>query len=143
MKAIFLIPFWALATTNLVIAETLTLTITHKNIEQTGSIVCSVFNNNETFLREPLTNIRVQASSSGATELQLQLEPLTQYALSCYLDTNDNGKLDTNFFGIPSEPVAASNNASAILGPPSYQDARFTISADAENHQSITLDFVL
>jgi uncharacterized protein (DUF2141 family) len=40
------------------------------------------------------------------------------YAISVFHDENSNGKLDTNFMGIPREGVGASNNARGHLGPP-------------------------
>ena len=46
---------------------------------------------------------------------------------------NDNGKMDTNFLGIPKEPVAISNNAKGKFGPPKYKDAKFMISTSPTN----------
>ena len=54
-----------------------------------------------------------------------------EYAVAVYHDQNGNGKLDANFMGIPKEPTSASNDAKARMGPPSYEDARFTVSGDA------------
>jgi uncharacterized protein (DUF2141 family) len=45
------------------------------------------------------------------------------YAVSTYHDENSNGKLDTNFMGIPQEGVGASNNAKGHFGPPKFEDA--------------------
>ena len=56
--------------------------------------------------------------------------PPGEYAISIYYDANGNGELDTNFIGIPKEPVALSNNAKAKFGPPKYKDAVFTLSAE-------------
>ena len=53
------------------------------------------------------------------------------YALSIFYDRNGNGKLDANFFGIPREPVAVSNNARPRFGPPKYEDAIFSIGAES------------
>ncbi len=53
------------------------------------------------------------------------------FALSIFYDRNDNGKLDTNFLGIPREPVAVSNNARPRFGPPKYEDAIFSIGAES------------
>ncbi|MEP0984979.1 DUF2141 domain-containing protein [Ekhidna sp.] len=49
------------------------------------------------------------------------------YAISVYHDENDNGELDANFMGIPSEPYAFSNNAKGMFGPPSFEDCQFEI----------------
>ena len=47
-----------------------------------------------------------------------------------FYDANNNGKLDTNFIGIPKEPVALSNNARPKFGPPKYKDAVFAVGAE-------------
>lgn len=49
------------------------------------------------------------------------------YAVSIFQDENDNGKLDANFMGIPSEPYAFSNNAKGMFGPPSFKDCQFEL----------------
>lgn len=48
-----------------------------------------------------------------------------QYAASAYHDENNNGELDRNFIGIPSEAFAFSQGAKAGLGPPSFTEADF------------------
>lgn len=47
------------------------------------------------------------------------------YAFAFFHDENENGKLDTNFLGMPSEGVGASNDAHSTFGPPKWDDARF------------------
>lgn len=47
------------------------------------------------------------------------------YGISAFHDANDNGKLDTNFLGIPSEDYCASRDARGTFGPPSFEDAKF------------------
>jgi len=48
-----------------------------------------------------------------------------EYAVRVYHDENKNGKLDTNFLGIPTEDYGYSNNVSAWFGPPSWERAKF------------------
>jgi uncharacterized protein (DUF2141 family) len=47
------------------------------------------------------------------------------YAVSVFHDENSNGKLDTNFMGIPREGVGASNDAKGHFGPPKFDAAAF------------------
>jgi uncharacterized protein (DUF2141 family) len=47
------------------------------------------------------------------------------YAVSLVHDENSNGRLDTNFMGIPREGVGASNNAKGHFGPPKFDAASF------------------
>ena len=64
-----------------------------------------------------------------------RLEP-GDYAITLFQDSNNNKKLDTNFIGIPNEPVALSNNHRPRFGPPKFSKAKVTIPS-----QNITLDF--
>jgi uncharacterized protein (DUF2141 family) len=48
-----------------------------------------------------------------------------RYAISAFHDENSNGKLDTNFIGMPREGVGASNDAKGHMGPPKFPAAAF------------------
>jgi uncharacterized protein (DUF2141 family) len=48
-----------------------------------------------------------------------------EYAVKVFHDENRNGKIDTNFLGIPTEDYGFSNNASGWFGPPSWKNAKF------------------
>ena len=56
--------------------------------------------------------------------------PKGTYAVSIFHDENNNGKLDTNFFGIPNEDYGCSNNAKGFMGPPKWQDAKFKLNTN-------------
>ncbi len=53
------------------------------------------------------------------------------YALACFHDENGNGKLDTNWLGIPNEGMVASNHAKGRMGPPKFEDAKFAFTGPA------------
>ena len=63
--------------------------------------------------------------SGGKAQLEFSGVPLGVYAVWTYHDANNNGRMDTNFIGIPTEKVAVSNNATGFMGPPSWNDAKF------------------
>ena len=50
-----------------------------------------------------------------------------RYALAAFHDENDNGELDTNLIGIPSEGYGFGNDASAAFGPPDFEAAAVTV----------------
>jgi len=50
------------------------------------------------------------------------------YAVACFHDENDNGRMDTGIFGIPKEGNVVSNYAKGHFGPPKWDDAKFTFS---------------
>lgn len=45
-----------------------------------------------------------------------------KYGIAIYHDANNNGKLDTNFMGIPTEAYGFSNNVMGWFGPPDFKD---------------------
>jgi uncharacterized protein (DUF2141 family) len=51
------------------------------------------------------------------------------WAIAVYHDENNNGKLDTNFLGIPKEGWGASRNPRPRMGAPDFDDAKFTVKA--------------
>ena len=57
-----------------------------------------------------------------------------EYAISLFIDENNNGKLDSNAIGIPIEPYAFSNDASGSFGPPSFDKAKFVLGKDDIKH---------
>ena len=57
-----------------------------------------------------------------------------EYALAIYHDENGNGKLDSNFFGMPTEDYVFSNYAKGTFGPPSFEDAKFKLTDSLDIH---------
>ena len=57
--------------------------------------------------------------------------PNGTYAIKVFHDVNDNGVLDTNWLGIPTEPYGFSKDAMGTFGPPSFQQASFTVKPGA------------
>jgi uncharacterized protein (DUF2141 family) len=57
--------------------------------------------------------------------------PHGTYAIAVLHDANSNGKMDTNFIGIPKEGGGTSRDAKARFGPPSYDDAKFVLQESA------------
>ena len=54
--------------------------------------------------------------------------PEGEYAISLFHDENENKELDTNFIGIPKEAFGFSNNVLGLMGPPSFNKAKFKVS---------------
>jgi len=67
--------------------------------------------------------------------------PPGEYAISILHDENSNFKLDTNFFGVPKEGYAVSNNAKPRkFGPPKYEDAIFN-HGESDSHLQLTIRY--
>jgi len=72
--------------------------------------------------------VRQMAAQPGQP---VRLEGLApgRYAIKSFHDVNGNGKMDTNPFGMPTEPYAFSNNAIGNMGPAAWRDAAFEVGA--------------
>ena len=69
---------------------------------------------------------KVRASTGPITVAFDNLPPGT-YAVGAYHDENGNDHLDTGPLGLPIEGYALSNGVRAVLAPPRFTDAAFTV----------------
>ena len=69
----------------------------------------------------------VPVTKTGAIELSFPGLPPGRYAVSCFHDLNGNGTLDTNMWGIPTEPYGFSNNARPMHRAPNWEEASFSL----------------
>jgi uncharacterized protein (DUF2141 family) len=109
---------------------TVTITSLHSN---DGAVYVSLYNSEAGYPKDPNKALRkalVKISNRTAVVTFDSLPPGV-YAVACYHDEDGNGKLNTNFLGIPTEGVGASNDAKGFMGPPSFKDASFSLRANA------------
>ncbi len=100
----------------------------------TGAITCALFESPEGFPQEFLkfaTNIMIIKIQESQASCYFKDIPPGKYAMAVVHDENINGKLDTNWLGVPKEGFGFSNKAEALLSAPSFSAARFQY--DGEN----------
>ena len=99
----------------------------------TGQILVAVYNKAEGFLKKghAIKGFRTQAVA-GVTEMEIYNLPEGQYALAIYHDENSNDELDTNWLGIPKEPIGFSNAKMKAFGPPGFKDCAFSLDSDTQ-----------
>jgi uncharacterized protein (DUF2141 family) len=83
----------------------------------------------EGFLNDPYRVAGVALMANEAMKGGVVLSNLKpgRYAVIVFHDENGNGRLDKNFWGVPTEPYGFSNDAQGILGPPKFEDAAMTL----------------
>lgn len=94
-----------------------------------GNIGLLLFKSKEGFPGErdkSVMQAKIMVKSSSVEHLFSGLSP-GRYAVSIVHDANNNGKLDTNFMGIPKEGYGVSNDATNMFGPPRFEDASFLL----------------
>ena len=95
-----------------------------------GQVFCALYSSRDGFPKNSEKAVaRVSSAISGKQAVCdfSGIAPGT-YAVSVFHDENSNGKLDTNFMGIPREGVGASNDAKGHFGPPKFDAAAFHFS---------------
>jgi len=113
-------------------AQNVKLTVSVSGLKNnTGVVKVGLYNSEGTFLKTVYKSLSSEIKNDKAV-VTFENLPAGEYAISTYHDENNNGKLDRNAMGIPSEDYAASNNAKGFMGPPSYNDAKFVINKDSK-----------
>ncbi|RKR11463.1 uncharacterized protein (DUF2141 family) [Flavobacterium sp. 90] len=117
---------------SLLSAQNVKLTVAVSGLKNdTGIVKVGLYNSDGTFLKTTYKSLTSEIKNNQVVVTFDNL-PTGEYAISTYHDENNNGKLDRNAMGIPSEAYAASNNAKGFMGPPSYKDAKFIVDKDSK-----------
>lgn len=86
-----------------------------------------LYNSKENF---PLVHKAYKAANieTAAKNIKYKFDniPAGTYAIALFCDENKNGKLDTDFFGVPKEAYGFSNNPN-VFGKPSFADSSFAL----------------
>jgi uncharacterized protein (DUF2141 family) len=93
-----------------------------------GTIDCALFDSPVGFPVEVLrsaTNVMVMKVRNTQARCDFEDIPPGTYALAVIHDENSNGKLDTNWLGLPTEGYGFSKAAKGLLGAPSFSAASF------------------
>lgn len=97
----------------------------HTLLRARGGVVrCGLFTRNG-WLKKPVKSAIARANTARPICVFSGVR-LGTYGLSAFHDKNGNGKLDTNFLGMPTEDYCASNDARGFMGPPSFDDSKFS-----------------
>ena len=93
-----------------------------------GNILFAVFGDKNEFPKgKPVTTGKAY-SPGGIDRVSTVIDlPPGNYAISAFLDANDNGKLDTNIVGIPKERFGFSKNPTIVAGAPSFNKCEFEV----------------
>lgn len=92
-----------------------------------GQVLCALFTSAKDFPKNGDKAVAQTRSgiTNGRAVCEFSAVAPGRYAVSVFHDENSNGKMDTNFIGMPREGVGASNNARGHFGPPKFDDAAF------------------
>ena len=115
-----------LLVSNTILAQSkTTITATVVNVSSDSGKVGFALYNKATFMKMPLQSLNAKIVDGKSTVTFKNIEA-GEYAIVCLHDKNENGKMDFSAQGRPEEDYGMSNNI-MTMGPPNYEDAKFTI----------------
>ena len=88
------------------LATELSVTVTGISNDQ-GSLLLAMYNSADTFGGKRFNSVQ-SVAKSGDMRFTFNDLPAGDYSIMVFHDLNDNGELDTNLLGIPTEPYGAS-----------------------------------
>jgi uncharacterized protein (DUF2141 family) len=93
----------------------------------TGQVICTLFNSPMAFPTDSTRAVAQVAAPINDNAAVCNFSGLAQgkYAVVAFHDENSNGKFDRNWFGLPKEGYAFSNNVRPVFSPPSFNAAAF------------------
>lgn len=92
-----------------------------------GRVGCSLYNHRDGFPQHEDKQFRGMYAQKhqGIAECNFLGVPSGTYAVTVLDDTNNNGKMDFNFLGLPKKGYGFSNDAPATFSAPSFDAASF------------------
>jgi uncharacterized protein (DUF2141 family) len=106
--------------------ETGTLLVMVQGFKNTeGQLMVAIYNNSKDFPDKDPYKGSITAISANEELIKFENLPYGDYAIAVLHDMNNDGKLDKNVLGIPTEGYGFSNNAMDKYGPPSFLQASF------------------
>ncbi|MFT4697997.1 MAG: hypothetical protein ACI9SJ_001130 [Flavobacteriaceae bacterium] len=103
-----------------------------------GNVYISLHDSEANFLEKGMVSKKSEINKQKANFTFSEL-PDGTYAVSCFHDEDNNGKMNMIMGMIPLEDYGTSNNAPARFGPPKWNDAKFEVS----NGEIVKLDIKL
>jgi uncharacterized protein (DUF2141 family) len=126
---------------NLLLAFTTTINISNADKKAEGTLYLVVTDEanfkNKSYKKNKSETKHIQKITKKDTQIQVILKDLPQKDLIFFgfVDTNNNQKLDTNFIGMPKEPVFFTKK---LAGPPSFNSLKTTLT-----NQDLTLNLIV
>ena len=114
-----------------------TITLTFDTAGSTGNVMVSLFSSEAAYgghgapIGQAMVNVAAGQHTATFTV------PAGDYAVKSFHDVDGDGKMNTNPFGMPTEPYAFSNNARGNMGPATWAQTHFA--ASGATAQTISL----
>ena len=116
-------------------SEPASIALTFDTGADTGVVMVALYDEATYSGGQPIRVARVDVAA-GQHSVTFDV-PAGDYGVKAFQDLNGDGRMNTNPFGMPTEPFAFSNNAVGNMGPAGWDRARFSVSGAAAQTISI------
>lgn len=106
-----------------------------------GWLGCRLYSSPTGFPRDPTPREQRIAIPGGIARCTFTNVPAGTYAVAVMHDENGNGKLDSNFLGIPTEGYGVSNNHTHAMSAPTWDESKFDVKAGQDVRLGIALKY--
>ena len=114
------------------------LVLTFETGARTGQVMVALYDSAAAFDGASSSPVAATAiPASGPVVATFGNLPAGDYAVKAFHDVNGDGQMNTNPFGMPTEPYAFSNNAVGNMGPARWDRAHFAVSGETAQTISI------
>lgn len=105
-----------------------TVEFTIKDINANGGkLYIQLFQGKEQFKSGQALRSMIIEANEGDSQVLFSGLSEGDYVIRYFHDENNDGELQTNLFGLPTEGYGFSSNAKANFGPVKYKDAKFAV----------------
>ena len=103
------------------------LSLTFETASDSGKVMVALYDAATYNGGQPVRAAQVDVAA-GQHSVSFEGLPAGEYGVKAFHDVNGDGRMNTNPFGMPTEPFAFSNNAVGNMGPAKWDRARFEVS---------------
>jgi uncharacterized protein (DUF2141 family) len=113
------------------------ITLTFDTAASTGNVMVVLFGSEAAYGGQGAPVGQAMVNVAAGQHTATFTVPAGEYAVKSFHDVDGDGKMNTNPFGMPTEPYAFSNNARGNMGPATWGQAHFA--ASGATAQTISL----
>lgn len=104
------------------------LTFTFETGAGTGAVLVALYDSEAAYEGDIPARLAKVDVAAGRRVAVFEGLAAGAYGMKAFHDVNDDGEMNVNPFGMPTEPYAFSNNAVGAMGPAKWDRARFEVS---------------
>lgn len=104
------------------------LTLDFQTTVQSGKVMVALYDSEEGYRTDRPVRTAVVNVTAGQHEAAFLNLTAGDYAAKTFHDVDDDGSMNRNPFGMPTEPFAFTNNAVGAMGPATWDRAKVAVS---------------